>query len=173
MADLLKMVEVAREQNSKEADSRVKKMAGILAAAGVSPVEQAPIPHPSQLQLVDEDEDPFGGNINNRNVARRIAGQREKVWSNHSLPIHTGDPKKARQDIAKSEAINPTPRLEEEPDEQRPLPMPQPGSPAALRAAAEARKGLEASKVPEHSNAAVGGAGTSVTGPPVWTPPVK
>jgi hypothetical protein len=67
------------------------------------PVLASPTPgaHPSKLNLSNDDVDPFGGNINNRNAAEHRL--------NDPHTAHSGDPEKVRADIAKSRALNPDP----------------------------------------------------------------
>lgn len=90
--------------------------------------------------LTDPTADPFGGNVNNRRVAKRIALEKRRVYLNHSMPSHLGDPDKARKDIALSEKLNPEVDLsaddEKMPEIKLPPTPPTPGSPAAKKAAA-------------------------------------
>lgn len=94
------LLEAANRINRKIAVQRNPKMAD-------STVELAAPPHPSELKITNDDEDPFNGNMNNRRVAERIANSKERKYLNNSQPIHTGDPNKAAADVAKSKAVNP------------------------------------------------------------------
>lgn len=105
------------------------------------------LPAPEDLtveSLNDPTEDPFGSNVNNRRVAKRIAAEKGRVYLNHSMPTHLGDPEKARKDIAKSEKLNPS--IESpDPDAMPPINFsakPTPGSPADKKAQ-EAAKGAK------------------------------
>lgn len=85
-----------------------------IAASENSPrpdVKVATPPKVQDLKLVDEDVDPFNGNLNNRRVAERIAQTPGgvKQFLNNSLPSHIGDPTKAAADVAKSKSIIPDP----------------------------------------------------------------
>lgn len=94
-----------------------------------------PIPHPSEYSLIDQDEDPFGGNVNNRNVAERIAKLKTRLYTNASRPIHTGDPAKAAADIAKSRKLNPDVPVDNSDAEEPAVTVkPSEGSPAASKA---------------------------------------
>lgn len=99
-----------------------------------TPEPEAPIPA-TELDLEDHDADPFGGNINNRRVAERVAAQKSPEFLNFAIPTHGGDPNKAREDIQKSKAINPDPVIPAgDGDEMLPVSVPTgptPGSPAA------------------------------------------
>lgn len=86
-----------------------------------------------------EDEDPFGGNANNRRVAARIAKMSKRKFLNNSEPTHVGDPEKAARDVARSLEVNPETELLSG-DEQVMLDVdktltPTPGSPAAQKSA--------------------------------------
>lgn len=128
----------------------------------------------NELKLDFEDEDPFGGNINNRRVAERIANEKGRVYLNHSAPSHLGDPSKARADIAKSKALNPDP-VATDPDRLPPVvipPMaPTAGSPAAKQAEELAKgnkqDGPQTVEVPAPGTQA---AGTPNGPPPAWKP---
>jgi hypothetical protein len=90
--------------------------------------------HPRDINFSDAD-DPFGGNVNNRKVAERIAGQSRIAFTNLSKPIHTGDPQKARRDIERSKTFTPDP-VEETEDVEVAEPIllrPSADSPAAKR----------------------------------------
>lgn len=137
MADLQELLAVSRLHNAAISTSQIEKTVAAITAASkiVAPaLPGAPI---SELNLVNENEDPFGGNINNRKVAKRISEQSRRMYTNHSLPIHTGDPVKAAEDIARSERLNPEVIAEPEEDVEKPAKQrkPTPGSPAALKAA--------------------------------------
>lgn len=116
------------------AGTQIQKNAAIAAAVKLGSVEATPGLHPSKLSLDDPTADPFGGNINNRNVAERIAKADRRIFTNTSRPIHTGDPAKAAADIARSKAITPDPIIEPEQDAEPVKVAPSPGSPAALKA---------------------------------------
>ena len=63
-------------------------------------ISATPGAHPSEARFRGND-DPFGGNINNRKVAER------RLNDPHAAQI--SDPEKVRADIAKSKALNPDP----------------------------------------------------------------
>lgn len=94
------MLKASNQINANLAAQEVKPNPGAKA------VKPAPI---QELKLVDENEDPFKGNLNNRRVAERIAELPGgvKQYLNNSLPTHIGDPNKAAADVAKSMAITP------------------------------------------------------------------
>ena len=117
------------------------------AILSVPPQETVKPPKPSELSLEHEDDDPFNGNVNNRKVAERIAAQNRTIYTNVHKIIHTGDPGKAARDVAKSKAINPDAltdnELEEAQAEETARKLrevkPTPGSPAAVKAEADAK----------------------------------
>lgn len=162
------LLEASKQHNntlSLNAEQLKKAIAGALTTS-VDPA--IPGVHPSQLALTDPDEDPFNGNLNNRRVAERIAAQGNRVYTNASRPLHTGDPNKAAADIAKSKRINPDVIVE---SEEEPVPVklpPTPGSPAAIKAAEEAAKKAKAPVVA--ANAGPGGARPVAATPPTWKP---
>lgn len=152
----------------------LNKAVAAAVTAGTSEVIQ-PV-HPSKLVLIDENEDPFGGNINNRRVAERIMRQRGKNYGNTHIPTHTGDPSKAARDVAKSKEINPDPlgNSDEEAtvEAKRETRLPAPGSPAANRQAAEAAEDNPKVAKPGATTVAQTAAAAPVTATPAaWTPP--
>lgn len=144
---------------SLETAAQVKKNQAAAASAGtVTPQPPTPL---KDLVLIHPDEDPFNGNENNRNVARRIAKAGKRIFMNTAQPTHMGDPNKAAEDVAKSDKVNPPLGAEEAHEPIKVVP-PAPGSPAAKKLAAEA----EAASKAAATGAATGGA-TGVK-PPEW-----
>lgn len=136
----LQLLENAKKQDLAQVANNAELHRALVQAiktGGASPIAGN---HPSELDLTDEDEDPFGGNTNNRRVAERIAATSTRIYSNTAKPIHMGDPTKARADIAKSKRVNPevAPIIEELDDATLPKRTPSPGSPAAAKAADKA-----------------------------------
>ena len=116
----------------------VKINKAVQEAGTVQPVTPPPV---EELSLEGEEEDPFGGNVNNRNVAKRIAQQNRRIFHQPHKVTHFGDPTKAQRDVEKSLKLNP----EEEPlDEKSVIEpgladiRPTPGSPAAAKSEASA-----------------------------------
>lgn len=137
------------------------KLAKVIAAGAIVPTIAPPV---SELKLLEEDEDPFNGNINNRNVAKRIARMSGRKFLNTTQPTHIGDPNKAAADVAKSEKVNPDPTVEDE-DDDEPVNAkpPSPNSPAAKKAAAEA-----AAKATAAASGQAGNATDTSAKPPEW-----
>lgn len=134
MAKLQEMINVMKEHDLTASSEKIATHAAALAVVKAGTTKPTPGLHPSELTLIDEDEDPFNGNANNRRVAERIAAQGNRVYANNSRPIHTGDPAKARADIAKSKRLNPDVVPDADFEESVPARKPTPGSPAALKA---------------------------------------
>lgn len=151
--DLLDVSRTIDAQLGNVQTQKVKAAVEAIAKQNFGP--SLPGVNPADLNLEDTDEDPFNGNVNNRKVAERIAAQRSRKYVNLAKPIHTGDPDKARKDIARSKAINPDPEKEDVKAELLTLTLvPSAGSPAAIKAAKPTVK--EAPAVPN--------------GPPAWKP---
>lgn len=133
-----------------------------------NPAPLAVVPPASELKM-DDDGDPFNGNLNNRRVAERIASERKyKQYLNNSEPTHTGDPKKALDDIARSKALVPDPLVKTDDDPMPPIALPSlptPGSPAAVKAAADKKTTKVTTLGPPATPAPA-----ASTPPPTWKP---
>jgi uncharacterized protein (DUF2267 family) len=121
------------------------------AILSVPPQPTVPPPPVHELTLIQEDDDPFNGNVNNRKVAERIAAQNRTIYTNVHKIVHTGDPGKAARDIEQSLRVNPDALSDAEKDEiaNRELAAklaeakPSAGSPAAQRQAEDRAKSAE------------------------------
>lgn len=87
---------------------------------------------------IDLDQhDPFGGNLNNRRVAARIAQMSSRSTPRGDTSTHTGDPEKAARDVEQSLKVLPDPKIpsgdELPPINLTPAKTPTPGSPAASK----------------------------------------
>lgn len=162
----MELLAAAKQVDNTIHNRHVKINKAIIDAGQIQAVEAPPV---SELKLdVAEVDDPFGGNINNRNVAKRIAQQRDIVNLTAHERTHTGDPAKARADIAKSLAFNPdakAPVKDVDAEAAHNLTLagikPTPGSPAAEKATQT--KAPASAVAPGASGAPA--AGTSA---PVW-----
>lgn len=159
--DMRKLLDVANRHDltlmANQVNQNLATQSGL-----VKPTEPVPV---EDLVLNLEDEDPFNGNVNNRNVAKRISRQGGRTFFNHPITNHTGDPNKAAEDVAKSLAINPDKVDLDEDDVKTEIPpmAPTPGSPAAKQAEAVAKA----------AKAASGGAPAATPKslePPTWKP---
>lgn len=130
---LTEMLEVARNHDANIQSRNVKIGRAIQQAAH----QEVTMPAPSKEAPLDlyVEEDPFGGNLNNRRVAARIARAAKRQFLNNSTPTHVGDPVKAAKDVELSLRLNPDSDLPSS-DEQVMIDskVPSPGSPAALKA---------------------------------------
>lgn len=123
---------------------------------------ELPTPPPAdQLVHVDPNEDPFGGNQNNKRVAERIAKEKVRKYFNNSHPAHLGDPAKAAKDVAQSNRVNPTTD-----EDTKPVALP---TVAQLPAPAEGQTAAEA--LAEKTEGKGKGKGKPAAGAaPAWTP---
>lgn len=122
-----------KRQNDMNLDIDMKRIAAVRAVQTPTPAEVPPV---SKLDLsIPSEADPFAGNTNNRNVAKRIAREgRGKQYINAAFPAHTGDSQKAAADVQKSLKANP--ETVPTPDEFPPIDLgvkPSAGSPAAQK----------------------------------------
>lgn len=118
--------------------------------------------HPVHLLQLEDQDDPFKGNLNNRRVAARIAAKRE---------VTSGDPVKAAADVKKSLAILPD-AVVPTGDDLPPIVLaaPTPGSPAANKNNVR-QMVAQADAVPSAAQAAVTPTGTdtpAAAAPPQW-----
>lgn len=164
MPTLQQMLEMSRNIDVQIGSVQQRKtMAAVEALSKTNFGPGLPGAMPNEIAIADSDEDPFGGNVNNRKVAERIAGQTKRKYTNIAHPIHTGDPDKARKDIARSKSLLPDPAEEKDEDvAPAKLPTPTAGSPAAKRAA-------EAAAKPPVIEPLAAAPATS-TAPPTWKP---
>jgi hypothetical protein len=127
-----------------------RKIAGEkMPAVGVGRTLPEP-PSASEISHEDPNADPFGGNMNNKRVAERIAGETQRRYANNSHPFHMGDPRKAAADVARSNAVNPTD------DEKKTVVLPtvaQSPDPGADMTAEQALAAKQAGKKPAKAGA--------------------
>ena len=151
--DLLKVAnehDLARQAN----EVKMNRASGVVAPTPGLPVEQ--------LHLIEEDADPFNGNLNNRRVAMRIAGLKRRTFLNDSQPTHIGDPNKAASDVKKSLSVLPEPEGGEAEGSAKPAALPASflRPPTAGSPAAKAVTGKEPAKAASSTQAP----------PPAWKP---
>lgn len=158
----MELLNAAKEHDMRAQNQRVKINKAIIEAGAV---EAAPLPPLSAFIPVDETEDPFNGNQNNRRVAERMTHSAKH--RNVQAPLFVDDPvdplTHTLNMIALSKKLDPDPVIEHDYDEPVVMLPPTPGSPAAK--AAEL-----AAKTPPASVS--GGTAAPVTPavPPTWKP---
>jgi hypothetical protein len=180
----MELLKAAKDHDAKQTNVRVKINKAIIEAGAV---EAAPLPPLTAVIPVDENDDPFNGNQNNRRVAERMIHGAMHRENQKTAVVDLVDPlthtQRTLADIQKSKRVDPDPLVERDVEIPASLTLPPtPGSPAARKAALgktdvtnESAALNESKPFSDVNPAGVVAAGTAPQGaapaePPTWKP---